>query len=131
MRASNYYRDQDEYIALANDSVFCVVQIEDVKAANYADEIVRVPGIDGVFVGRFDMSGTTDRFGVAGSPEVWDAVRRIFAAAKAVGVPYGNAPESLEQALEMGCQFVVLGEDLGYVRDGVDQSLQAFHRVFK
>lgn len=131
MRVSNYYRDQDEYIELANESVFCIIQVEDVKAADYAEELVRVPGIDGLFLGRYDMSGSTGNFLKPNSDEVWDAVRKLFAAAKAAGIPYGNAPRTLEENLEMGCQLVVIGEDLSYVRDGADQSLEAFHRVFK
>ena len=131
MRVSNYYRDQDEYIELANESVFCIIQVEDVKAADIADELLRVPGIDGLFLGRYDMSGSTGNFLKPNSDEVWDAVRKLFAAAKAAGIPYGNAPRTLEENLEMGCQLVVIGEDLSYVRDGVDQSLEAFHRVFK
>jgi 2-keto-3-deoxy-L-rhamnonate aldolase RhmA len=131
MRASNYYRDQDDYVRLANEAIFCAIQVEDVRAAERADEIVAVPGIDGLLVGRCDMSGSTGNFLDPGSKEVWDAVRTLFGAARRAGIPYGNAPETLEQNQEMGCQLVVIGEDLGYVRDGVDGSLQAFRRVFR
>ncbi len=131
MRASNYYRDQDDYVRLANEAVFCAIQVEDVRAAECASEIVAVPGIDALLVWRCDMSGSTGSFLNPGSQEVWDAVRTLFGAARGAGIPYGNAPETLEQNLEMGCQLVVIGEDLGYVRDGVDRSLEAFRSVFK
>jgi 4-hydroxy-2-oxoheptanedioate aldolase len=130
MRASGYYRDQARYLETANRSVFCIIQVEDVRAAGRAKELVSVPGIDGVFVGRFDMSGTTDTFGDPESPAVWSAVDAIFRAARAAGVPYGNATDDLQKNQQMGCQFVVVGEDLTYLRDGVDRALADFKRVF-
>jgi 2-keto-3-deoxy-L-rhamnonate aldolase RhmA len=130
MRASNYYRDQAEYLRLANESIFCIIQVEDVHAAEHAEELVGVSGIDGLFVGRFDMSATTDRFGDADDPVVWDAVERLFAVARTAGIPYGNATDALKMNKEMDCQFVVVGEDLGYVRDGLNRDLMQFRRVF-
>lgn len=130
MRASNYYRDQGRYLEIANQSIFCIIQVEDVAAAGRAEELVGVPGVDGLFVGRFDMSGTTDTFAEADSQAVWSAVDKLFSAARDAGIPYGNATELLEKNRAMGCQFVVVGEDLSYLRDGVDRALLDFRRVF-
>jgi 2-keto-3-deoxy-L-rhamnonate aldolase RhmA len=131
MRASNYYADMDEYIELANDLVLCVVQIEDVKAADHAEEIVRVPGVDWVFVGAFDMSGTTDRFGDPNSAEVWGAIHRIFAAANAASVPCGNAMGGIKGFEELGAQICNLGGPVGWVRSTATQALAAFNEGYE
>jgi 2-keto-3-deoxy-L-rhamnonate aldolase RhmA len=131
MRASNYYADMDEYIELANELVLCVIQMEDVKAADHAEEIVRVPGVDWVFVGAFDMSGTTDRFGDPNSAEVQGAIRRIFAAAKAAGVPYGNAMGGIKGFEEQGAQICNLGGPVGWIRSTAAQTLAGFNGAYE
>jgi len=129
-RAGGYYRDQDEYVHLANASVICVVQIERVDAADSVAEIVRVPGVDWIFVGRWDMSGSVGHLGEVDSAQVWDAVQYIFATARAAGIPAGNAlagTENIGRTLGMGCQLVMLGEDTGLLKAGVDAVVRAFH----
>lgn len=133
-RAGNYYRDQDEYVKLANDSVICVIQIEDISAVEQIHEIVRVPGIDWIFVGSCDMSGTTERFLDMDNSELWNAIRKIFQTAQTAGIPAGNAfsgVESIEKTLSMGCQLVVLGEDVKYLKESADNALKTFHETIK
>jgi len=131
-RAGNYHRDQDEYVKFANDSVICVIQIEDLAGAAQIDEIIRVPGIDWILVGPCDMSASTGRFLDLENPELWQAVGKVFETAQAAGIPCGNAvdgPENVGQTLDLGCQLVVLGEDTGYLKEAVDNALQVFQQV--
>ncbi|MHB9037266.1 MAG: HpcH/HpaI aldolase family protein [Armatimonadota bacterium] len=130
-RVGNYSRDEAEYIRLANDSVICAIQIEDVKGADCIDEIVKVPGVDWIFVGRWDMSGTTSEFGAIDSDEVMTAVRKVFGAAVKAGLPCGNAYQSVDRigdTLNLGCNLVLLGEEAGLMRMAVDQAVKAFHQ---
>ena len=64
-RASNYYRDAAEYMALANDTIFIMPQVENIATIDVIDEFLAVPGIDAVAIGPNDMSGTAGVFGVA------------------------------------------------------------------
>ena len=131
-RAGNYYRDQDEYVNLANDSVICAIQIEDACGAEGIDEIVRVPGIDWILVGPCDMSGSTGQFLDLDNPELWQAIHKVFAAAKMAGIPTGNAfggPDNIKRGLDLGCQLVVLGEDANYLKEALDYGLQVFHKA--
>lgn len=133
-RAGNYYRDQGEYVRFANDSVICVIQIEDVSAADQIDEIVKVRGIDWVFLGVCDMSGTTERFLELDNAELQKAIRKILGAAQSAGIPTGNAGggvESVEKILSLGCRLVVLGEDTIYLKEGADKALKVFHETIK
>lgn len=133
-RAGNYFRDEEEYAKLANDSVICVIQIEDVSAAEEINEIVRVKGIDWIFVGCCDMSGTTGRFLDLDNPRIWTAVKKIFAAAQSEGIPAGNAVvgvENIEKTLSLGCPLVVLGKDILYLQEGADKALEAFREAIK
>ena len=133
-RVGNYSRDEAEYIGLANDSVICAVQIEDVKGADCIDEIVKVPGVDWIFVGRWDMSGTTSKFGNIDGDEVMTAVRKVFDTAVKAGLPCGNVYQSVERipdTLNLGCNLVLLGEEAGLMRMAVDGAVRAFREAEK
>ncbi len=134
LRASNYYRDDEEYAKLANETVFCIIQIEDIAAVERIDEIVRVPGIDGIMVGRNDMSGTMGRLGDKDNPELWKAIHRIFDAVQATGIPTSDGSSGLERAeenLDMGCQFVFVGHDIDFLKNAADDSLRMYYRILK
>ena len=55
VRASNYFRHYDEYMAQANDEILLAVQIETIQTLPELDRILQVAGIDAVFVGPGDM----------------------------------------------------------------------------
>ncbi|MBI3921929.1 MAG: hypothetical protein HY318_10980, partial [Armatimonadetes bacterium] len=96
------------------------------------EDIVHVPGVDWVLVGPWDMSGTTQSFGDTESDEVQNAVRRVFEVAQAAGRPAGNGycgVNHIEKALELGCQLVILGEDAGCLKQGLDDAVQAFREL--
>ncbi|CCL98551.1 uncharacterized protein FIBRA_00551 [Fibroporia radiculosa] len=46
----------DEYLATANDGVLVIVQIETREAMQNLDDILAVDGVDGVFIGPYDLS---------------------------------------------------------------------------
>jgi 2-keto-3-deoxy-L-rhamnonate aldolase RhmA len=132
-RASGYTRDTDQYVALANDLVVCAIQIEDVAAANRIEEIIAVPGVDWIFVGPCDMSGTAGHYLDTEGPEVQGAIDRVFTAARAAGIPTCNpfsALADLERTRESGCPLVMLGDDVGFLRAATDGALAAFRATF-
>lgn len=133
-RAADYGRDDAEYAKTADDSVICIVQIEDVRGADVIDEILEIPGFDWIFVGRMDMSGSIGRIGDADAEEIWDAVKKIFSKAKESGIPAGNAiqtpdPEGIQQQLDMGCPIVLLGEDGKFIRSAFDSAVENYRKV--
>ena len=135
-RPSNYYRDIDEYVELANDSVICAIQIENIRGAEHIDEIARVPGIDWIMVGPADMSGSTEHFLDFDNPDLWGAIGKILDTAHAAGIPtsipYGSAfgePNSITHNLDFGCQLVTLGGDISFLRDTLDNALQVFREA--
>lgn len=133
-RAGNYSRDEAEYIKNTNDSVICAIQIENVKGADCVDEMVKVPGIDWLFVGRWDMSGTTSKFGNIDGDEVMGAVGKIIGASVRAGIPCGNVWQSVERipdTLNLGCNLVLLGEEAGLMRVAVDGAVSAFREAEK
>ena len=64
----------------ANDEIAVIVQIEHIEAVQNIDAILDVPGIDGVFVGPFDMSGSMDLPGQINHPQVQEAIKKVIKA---------------------------------------------------
>ncbi len=75
----------------ANEEIMTIIQIEHADAVANLDEIVSVPGIDMLFVGPVDLSGSYGRVVVTGEmpAEVKQAITKIVVTAQRVGIPLG------------------------------------------
>jgi len=115
-RASQYGLHFEEYMARANDEIMTIVQIEHADAVKNLDDIVSVPGIDVLFVGPVDLAGSYGHVAVSGEQpaEVRQAVDKIVATARRVGIPLGcwvpNA-ETANQRIAQGFRFVGISTD--------------------
>jgi 4-hydroxy-2-oxoheptanedioate aldolase len=104
----------DNYFATVERELCVLIQVESVRALQNLDEILKVEGIDGVFVGPADLAASLGHLGAPSHPEVVsaidDALTRIRAAGKAPGILATNA--ALAKRYEAkGAQFIALGVD--------------------
>ena len=89
-RAQGYGARVAESLAGANRGTVRIVQAEHILAAQNIGQILAVSGIDAVFIGPYDLSGSLGKPGRTADPEVVDAIRKIRnAAAAAGGIPAG------------------------------------------
>jgi len=112
-RASRWNRYAD-YLQQANEEICLLVQVESATALANLDEIARVDGIDGVFVGPADLAASLGHRGQPTHPEVRSALDRAIAVLTAAGKPAGiiSSDETLARAfLAAGCTFVAVGVD--------------------
>ena len=123
-RAAGYGRTIADYFGRANGEIAVGVQIESVAAVEHIEEIVRVAGVDFVFIGPGDL---TVSLGVPfGDPRVTAAIERVLAAAAGSGTPTGIWTPTAAQAagwLRRGVQLVILGSDLALLGDAVEQAV--------
>lgn len=122
-RANNWGADFDAYARSANDDVAVVAMIETKEGVGNIDQILAVEGIDGVFIGPYDMSGSYGIPGETGSPIVRDACREVVQACERAGKSAGlhivkPDPQAVEQALEDGFTLICLGMDTVFVLEG-------------
>jgi 4-hydroxy-2-oxoheptanedioate aldolase len=115
VRAS-IYAGTDYTPARANDTLLVIPMIETAQAVKNIDDILRVPGIDAVYVGPADLSitlGCTPKLDQTEAPVV-EAQQQIAAACKrhkvVAGIHCGGAPYALKMIAE-GYQFVTLASD--------------------
>jgi 2-dehydro-3-deoxyglucarate aldolase/4-hydroxy-2-oxoheptanedioate aldolase len=118
-----------ELVAAANRDVFVAVMIETAEALAAIDEIVRVPGLDSVVIGPWDLSGSLGMLGDVEHLRVVEAIGRVIDAARKAGIFVGSGMGvSADYALTMaarGCQWLQVGGDHGYLVWAADQLMAA------
>jgi 4-hydroxy-2-oxoheptanedioate aldolase len=87
------------------------LMIETKQAVENIQEIVRVPGIGGLFIGPTDLAFS---LGVPlGDPEVEKAMEKVLAACREAKVPCGTFDAQVTKRLRQGFQFLAVGVDDG------------------
>lgn len=111
--AYNAIKDEDFYNA-ANETCV-IIQAEGVKAINNITEIMKVPGIDVVFIGPYDLSSSLGLIGQVTHPEVIKQIEYIIATGEQYGVKIGCFADTVERGIElkkMGVRFIGYGTDI-------------------
>lgn len=126
-RANNWGADFDAYARSANDEVAVVAMIETREGVSNIDEILAVDGIDGAFIGPYDMSGSYGIPGETDSSIVRDACRRVVGACERASKSAGlhivqPTRQATEQALQDGFTLICLGIDTVFVQQGACHS---------
>lgn len=113
----------------ANRNVLLFVMLETAEAVRNADDILAVPGIDGVYVGPADLSvslGLPPRLDVEDGVHL-EAQETILKACKNRGVVPGmhtGSPQYANRAADRGFRFLALATDSVYMGVGAQQFLQ-------
>ena len=113
-RAQRFDLDFERYMREANDDIAVIVQIEHVEAARNIDSILDVPGVDGVFVGPFDLSGSMGKPGRINDPEVQQAIQTIIRACEKRAIArciYAHTPAHARTYMEQGYRVIGLCTD--------------------
>jgi 2-keto-3-deoxy-L-rhamnonate aldolase RhmA len=115
-RAQGYGLHVAEYLANANRRIALVLQIEHIDAVRAIDEILSVPGVDGIFIGPFDLSASMGLLGQTTAPAVLEAIASVRQACIRAKLPFGSFCTTVPQAqaeIAAGGVLIVLGTDLG------------------
>jgi len=122
-RAHGYGQDFARYVQRANTDISVIIQVEHVDAVNNIDAILDVPGIDGVFIGPYDLSASLNCIGDIQNELVQTAIRQTKEAAQKRNLPLGIFCPSIQaanQQLTQGeMQFVAVGIDTGLLVSAV------------
>jgi 4-hydroxy-2-oxoheptanedioate aldolase len=117
------------YYATAHENICLLIQIESVTGLENLDEILKVDGIDGVFIGAVDLSAT---MGYQGDPNhaevqnaVVDAIKRIRQSGKAAGI-LSTQHEATQMYLELGTEFVAVGVDTSVLMNSLRELLAKY-----
>jgi 4-hydroxy-2-oxoheptanedioate aldolase len=103
----------EDYVARANDEIMLIVMVETEEAVANVREIMRVPGVDVVLIGPFDL--LTDVRARGGDEARHEAlVLEVAAASNETGTPAGYVcptREIAERRIAQGFRFINYGLD--------------------
>jgi 2-dehydro-3-deoxyglucarate aldolase len=74
-RAQGYGFDFENYRDVKTKDIKLIVQIEHINAINELDAILKIDGVDGTFIGPYDLSGSLGKPGQWDEPEVVAALK--------------------------------------------------------
>ncbi len=127
-RAHRYGLGFQQYVDTANRRTAVILQAEHIEAVRAIDEIVRVPGLDAVFIGPYDLSASMGKPGRINDPEVLQAIRTVrqsvLEANLALGI-YCSDPRAARDYIAQGFRLVGFGTDLGHLTRSLRESLSA------
>jgi len=84
-RAQNYGFGFEEYKNNKANAIKLIVQIEHINAVNNLEEILELVGIDGTFIGPYDLSGSMDKPGQYNDSDVKEVLEKYENIAKKYG----------------------------------------------
>jgi len=113
-RAHGYGEKFQEYVASANNEIAIILQIEHIDAVNNIEEIIKVPGIDALFIGPYDLSASMGKTGQVNDPDVQNAIAHVKKAAKEANMPlgiFGANADAVKAYIEDGYSLITVGID--------------------
>ena len=123
-----------EYVAELRDYAVVIVMIEHRVGVEQLDKILRVPGVDALFIGPYDLSAS---YGVPGQfehPKMREAMARILAVAGEAQVPAGihvvHPPvDQVRERLTEGFRFVAYCGDMLLLVPAVREAAAELNRL--
>jgi 2-dehydro-3-deoxyglucarate aldolase/4-hydroxy-2-oxoheptanedioate aldolase len=97
-RAQGYGARLAESLDRANREIVLIAQAEHINAARAIESILAVPGLDGIFIGPYDLSGSLGKPGRFDDPEVEKAIAKIRDACAIAHFPSGILAGNAEAA---------------------------------
>lgn len=125
-RAHGYGMRFQEYVEAANEQVAVVVQAEHALAAENIEDIVKVPGIDSVLLGPYDLSASLGHTGKLDHPSVVAAIDHITRTCQAAKIPlgyFGVSAAAVKPFITRGYTLIVAGVDTLMLAGGAKRLL--------
>jgi 2-dehydro-3-deoxyglucarate aldolase len=115
-RAQSYGFGFENYRDIKSKEIKLIVQIEHIDAIKELDAIIQTEGVDGSFIGPYDLSGSMGKPGEWDEPEVKDAIKKYEETAKKYSklIGFHVVPPDyklVEEKIQNGYNFIAFGFD--------------------
>lgn len=113
-KAQGYGSGLNEYIQQANEDIAIIVQCEHKESVRNLSEIIKVEGVDCIFIGPYDLSGSYGKLGQVDDPQILEAIETIKNKCIDSGMPvgiFGGTTESVKKHRSKEVNLVAVGSD--------------------
>lgn len=118
----------EEYMYNSNEKVLLLPQCETREALENIEEIVNIEGIDGIFIGPFDLSISMEIPGQFNAPEFKNAIDRVLKACKEAGklcMIYTGCVEEARKYMEQGFDAIANSIDTIMIKKVYQEMIEA------
>lgn len=127
-RAQGYGTAFNEYKEWVNKYAVIIAQIEHIDAVNNIQEIISTPGIDGIIIGPYDLSGSLGYPGDYNRPEVIDAITIVEKTCKSINYPLGYhvvppEVELVKKKISDGYTFIAFSTDFLFIGESARKKI--------
>lgn len=135
LRASRYSFDNADYFARANENILVILILETKEAVADLEAILAVPGVDGIYLGPFDLCLSLGLDPMQQPfAEVETIVERALALCKEKGVAFGigcRTPHELANRYAQGCTLLGYGTDYSLLANAARTGVEAFRHSLR
>ena len=130
-RAQAYGRGFEAYRTRMDDSLVVIAMIESREGVEHVASIAATPGVDGLFIGPYDLSASFGHIGKLDHSDVRAAGKRVREAARAAGIACGihvvhPSAAAARRAVQDGYAFIALGVDMIFLGDAAAKAAMLF-----
>ncbi len=113
-RACGYGLEGKNYFTHANDELILYIALETPQAVDNLDAMMKVDGVDGIFIGPMDLATSMGHLGNPGHPEVQKVIgtieKKVIGSGKFLGTVAGNL-DTAKELFGRGYQYVIAMSD--------------------
>ena len=129
-RAQGYGEGFEEYYEWLNSHGMVFVQIEHIEAVKNIDEIINTEGVDGYFIGPYDLSASLGIPGNFDHPDMAEALERVWEAGQKSGKLAGihvvePIHADLQKRIDQGYNFIAYGIDYLFMSRKAKEGVQS------
>lgn len=125
-----------DYVSHEHKNILKLIQIETKEAVDNIDAIAANPEVGVIVIGPMDLSGAYGKLGQTQDPEMKQIYRYVAERGRAAGKPVlvstgGYNKENLAFWTGIGVNMITVGNEPGYIGDGLKATLKNFREVIQ
>ncbi|RKZ71282.1 MAG: 2,4-dihydroxyhept-2-ene-1,7-dioic acid aldolase, partial [Gammaproteobacteria bacterium] len=96
-------------------------------AIDNIEDIVKIPGLDAILIGPYDLSASLGRIGEVNHPEVQEAINRVADVCKSANIKlgyFGVNASAVKPAMDNGFTLITVGVDTLFVIKAATETLE-------
>ncbi len=121
-----------EYIERANTETLVVSHCETVECVKNLDEILKIDGIDVIFIGPMDLSQSMGIPGQTADPRlkamIGEISEKVLRSGKTLGTTAGS-PEAARELMQKGVSYILLSSDQGMMMNWARTAIRAIRET--
>jgi len=126
----------EDYVSHANEAILAFAMIETAEALRNLDDIAGTKGLNGLYVGPYDLSMSLGLPKLADfrNPDLLRALDDVLSSAKEYGLIAGihcYSPESVAMLSERGFRLITFTNDTALLRSGAEMAVSKTRHALK